>query len=108
MNFNVPDKASNSKLEIYGTKGNIICNNTLAQEEVSKLAYLYAPQDDYDAQQSRTDQKAKLYYGKKGNLYLKQINDFSRLVKSNVRDYSFAERATHIQDVVDEIYSKNN
>lgn len=104
VNFNVPDKASNSKLEIYGTKGNIICNSTLAQEEVGKLAYLFAPQGDYDAQQSRTDQKAKLYYGKKGNLYLKQINHFSKLVQSNIRDYSFADRAAHIQDIVDEIY----
>ena len=104
VNFNVPDKASNSKLEIYGTKGNIICNSTLAQEEVGKLAYLFAPQGDYDAQQSRTDQKAKLYYGKKGNLYLKQINHFSKLVQSNIRDYSFADRAAHIQDIGDEIY----
>ena len=104
VNFNVPDKASNSKLEIYGTKGNIICNNTLAQEEVGKLAYLYAPQEDYDAQQNRTDEKPKIYYGKKGNLYLKQIQEFVRLIKTDCRDYTLAERAVHIQDVVDEIY----
>lgn len=105
VSFNVPDKASNSKLEIYGTKGNIICNNTLAQEEVGKLAYLYAPQEDYDAQQNRTDQKSKVYYGKKGNLYLKQIKEFSDLVKQPNRNYFYAERATHIQDIVDEIYA---
>jgi len=53
VSFNVPDKASNSKLEIYGTKGNIICTGTLGQEETGKLSYLYAPQDDYDASQVR-------------------------------------------------------
>ena len=60
VSFNVPDKASNSKLEIYGTKG---------------------------------------------NLYLKQINHFTDLIKKGKMDYFYAEKAVNIQEVVDGIYA---
>ena len=105
VSFNVPDKASNSKLEIYGTKGNIICSGSLAQEEVGKMAYLYSPQGDYDAAQSRVEVKPKVKYGKKNNLYLKQIRHFTDLIKTGTCDYFYAEKAVHIQEIVDEIYN---
>ena len=105
VSFNVPDKASNSKLEIYGTKGNIICLGSLAQEEVGKMAYLYSPQGDYDAAQSRVEVKPKVKYGKKNNLYLKQIRHFTDLIKTGTCDYFYAEKAVHIQEIVDEIYN---
>lgn len=106
VSFNVPDKASLSKLEIYGTKGNIICNGTLAQEEVGKLAYLYSPQGDYDAAQSRVEVKPKVFYGKKGNLYLKQVQDFSNLINKGIVDYSYTDRAVQVQEVIDKIYAE--
>ena len=105
VSFNVPDMASNSKLEIYGTKGNLICSGTLAQEEVGKLSYLYSPQGDYDAAQNRAVAKPVVKYGKKGNLYLKQINHFTDLIKKGKMDYFYAEKAVHIQKVVDGIYA---
>ena len=105
VSFNVPDKASNSKLEIYGTKGNIICSGSLAQEEVGKMSYLYSPQGDYDAAQSRVEVKPKVKYGKKNNLYLKQIRHFTDLIKKRTCDYFYAEKAVHIQEIVDGIYN---
>ena len=105
VSFNVPDKASNSKLEIYGTKGNIICSGSLAQEEVGKMSYLYSPQGDYDAAQSRVEVKPRVKYGKKNNLYLKQIRHFTDLIKKGTCDYFYAEKAVHIQEIVDGIYN---
>lgn len=105
VSFNVPDKASNSKLEIYGTKGNIICSNTLAQEETGKLSYLYSPQGEYDAAQSRVEVKPKDYKGKNGNLYLKQIQDFCKYVANGKLYYKYADRAVQVQEVVDKIYA---
>ena len=104
MNFNVPDKASESKFEVYGTKGYAICNGTLAQEEVGTLSYLYAPQDDYSAQQNRAYDKPEIFYGEKGNLYLKQISDFASLIRIGKTDYTHAERAVRVQDIIDKIY----
>ena len=104
VNFNIPDKASESKFEIYGTKGYVICKGTLAQEEVGTMEYLYAPQGDYSAKQERAYEKPELFYGEKGNLYLKQINDFAKLIRAGKVDYSHAERAVHVQEIVDELY----
>ena len=106
VSFNVPDKASNSKLEIYGTKGNILCMGTLGQEEVGKLTHIYSPQGDYDAAQSRVEVKPVVKYGKKGNLYLKQIKHFTDLIKKGKCDYFYPERAVHIQELVDGIYTE--
>ena len=107
VNFNIPDKASVSKMEIYGTKGYIICNGTIGQEEVGKLSYLYSPQGDYAAQQSRETFKPEIFFGRRGNLYLKQIKDFCRIIKSGKPDYSQAERAVQVQKLVDKFYKEN-
>lgn len=106
VSFNVPDKASNSKLEIYGTKGNIICNGTLAQEEVGTMSYLYSPQDDYDAKQTRVEIKPEIFEGEKGNIYLKQIQVFCSIIEKGKIDYSYADRAVQVQKIVDKIYSE--
>lgn len=107
VNFNIPDKASVSKMEIYGTKGYIICSGTLAQEEVGTLSYLYSPQGDYDSAQSRTETKPRKFKGKNGNLYLKQINDFCKQINSGKINYRYAEKAVHVQGLVDRFYKEN-
>lgn len=107
VNFNIPDKASEAKLEIYGDKGYIICKNTLSQVEGGSMLYLYSPQGDYEAQQNRVLDKPKKYYGAKGNLYLKEISKFANIVRSGKPDYHFAERAVQVQKVVDKIYKEN-
>ncbi len=107
VNFNVPDAASESKLEIYGSAGYIICRGTLGQEEVGKLSYLYAPQGDYDAAQSRVMSKPRSFSGAKGNIYLKQIQDFTKKIHNTRHNYFYANRAVHIQELVDRIYKEN-
>ena len=105
VNFNIPDNASESKLELYGDKGYVICYNTLAQEEKGMLTYLYAPQGEYSAIQSRQTFKPEEYYGENGDLYLKQIKAFNYLLQNNLTDYTFTEQAVHVQQVIDKIYN---
>ena len=103
VNFNVPDRAAQGKLELYGTKGTILCEGTLAQEEVGTLTFLYAPQGDYAAQQDeRQAPKPQQYNGAGGNLYLKQINAFCKLLAAP--DLSGAERAVRVQEIAEEVY----
>jgi len=104
VNFNVPDNACESKLELYGTKGYAICKGTLAQEEKGKLSHLFSPQGDYVAMQNRQVSKPRNYYGRGGDLYMKQIVEFCNIIKNGEPDYSYAEKAVHIQEIVDKIY----
>ncbi len=106
VNFNIPDSCSESKMELYGTEGYIICNGTLGQEEKGTLSYLHSAQGNYEAQQSRTVEKPKKYRGANGNIYLKQIQDFCNQVRKGKPDYRFANRAVQVQKIVDEIYSQ--
>ena len=104
VNFNIPDSAATSRLELYGTSGSIIAEGTLGQEEVGKMKFIYAPQGDYEAAQVRTSNKPKVYYGKGGNIYTKQFQHFNKLLKRKNPDYSSAREAIKIQKLCDKIY----
>lgn len=106
VNFNIPDSAAASKMEIYGTKGSLIAEGTLGQEEVGKLKYVYSPQGDYDASQSRNITKSKSYYPKHGNIYLKQFQRFTSLIKRGKLDLKSAKEAVKIQKLCDTIYTQ--
>jgi len=104
VNFNVPDLAAESKLELYGTKGYIICRGTLGQEESGEMSYLYAPQGDYSAMQTRTTGEPVTYAAEGADLYLKQLHGFAELLLAGKTEYFYADRAVQVQGVVDRIY----
>lgn len=105
--FNIPDAASESKLEIYGTAGYLQAKGTLGQEEVGTLTHLYAPQGAYDAAQVREVREPVTYVPEGKNLYEHQIRLFRETVTSGTPDYFYAERAVGVQSVVDKIYAEN-
>lgn len=104
--FNIPDAASESKLEIYGSEGYLVAKGTLAQEETGVLTHLYAPQGAYDAAQVRKTYEPVTYTPAGKNLYLHQIKLFSDTVRSGKPDYFYAERAVQVQSVVDAVYNE--
>lgn len=106
VNFNIPDNASTSKLELYGDKGYVISLGTLAQEEKGCLKHLYAPQGDYSAMQNRVASEPVEYLGENGDLYLKQMVAFREMIESGTPDYTYTEKAVHVQGVVDNIYNE--
>ncbi len=106
VNFNVPDNASESKFELYGSKGYIVCKGTLGQEETGTLAHLYAPQGDYSAQQNRTTNEPIVYTGGGADLYQKQLHLFCDTLRSGKPDYFYADRAVQVQEIVDRIYNE--
>ena len=109
-NFNIPDKASESKLELYGSEGYILCRGTLAQENVGTLSHLYAPQGSYEAAQNRSVNDVPTRYtagAAENNMYRRQLAAFSELVRSGKSDYTLTDRALHVQELVDQIYADN-
>lgn len=106
VNFNIPDDASVSKMEIYGTKGAIVCTGTLGQDECGTMSYLFAPQGDYEAMQNRVSAKPKKYRGAGKNIYTKQVAAFKKLLAAKKPNYKMAKRAVHIQALTDKIYQE--
>lgn len=105
VNFNIPDDASESRLELYGTDGYIILDGTIGQEEKGTLKYLYAPQKDYSAMQTRKVPEPEIYSGENDDLYLKQIKAFAALAQSGKPDYKNADKAVHVQKIAEMIYA---
>ena len=105
VNFNIPDAASESKLEIYGDAGYIIARGTLGQTEGGELTHLYTPGGDYSAIQDRVVGHPVTYVGEGKNLYTKQIENFNKQIISGEPDYTYADVAVHIQELCDLIYA---
>lgn len=105
LNFNVPDEAAESKVEFYGTEGYACCYGTLAQDEVGILSYLSSPQGSYSQMQERIISEPVTYPAEGGNLYLKQLDSFARSISDAKLDYSCAEHAVHVQELIDRIYN---
>lgn len=109
VHFNVPDAASLSVVDIYGTDGCLNAKGTLGQEDCGTLSYTHAPQGAYEAQQTREQENRVTEMTAAGrNLYYEQIAAFRKSVESGSLTYESANRAVHIQQLVETIYQQNN
>ncbi len=103
--FAMPDATCVGKLEIYGSEGSIILTNTLGQVEGGTLEYKYAPQEGYAKGLEVPPGTVETYIGEGGNLYVKQLSHFTNLVTTRNYDYTWAEVAAGIQELVTKIYA---
>lgn len=104
-NFNIPDAAVKSRLEIYGTKGSMIADGTIGQVEDGRLDVMIADDTaEYDAQQNRSVIKPIKIKVEFGNIYTKEIESFSESVLSGKKLEAPAEDAIQVQKVVEAAY----
>lgn len=104
-NFNVPDSASVSKLELYGTKGSACLYNTLAQEDGGKIELILADDNSsYDAMQKREANRTHSPKVEFGNMYTKESESFSAAITDGGADFANPEDAIYAQKVVDAAY----
>ena len=107
--FNIPDDASVSKLEIYGTRGSIVARGTLSQVEGGEVEVLSVPDvGGYDAQQNRSTVEPVSVSVTFGNMYTKEIEAFGKAVLGEGDIPVTAEDAICSQQAIEEIYKKNN
>ncbi|MBQ2696096.1 MAG: Gfo/Idh/MocA family oxidoreductase [Clostridia bacterium] len=106
--FNIPDDASVSKLEIYGTRGSIVAKGTLSQEEGGEIEVL-ALEDagEYDAQQNRSTAMPVPVSVTFGNMYTKEIEAFGRAVLGMGEIPVTAEDAIRSQKAIEDVYKVN-
>lgn len=104
-NFNVPDSASVSKLEIYGTKGCACLYNTLSQEDGGKFELILSDDSaSYDAMQERKAEKTEKIEVEFGNLYTKEAESFGLTISGNNVNFAKADDGIYAQKITDAAY----
>lgn len=107
-NFNIPDAASKSRIEIYGTRGSIMAECTLSQVEGGKVDVLIS--DDslgYDAQQDRVDVDKLELDVTFGNMYTKEVEGFGNAIINDTDVPVPANEAILNQKVVEAVYESS-
>ena len=107
--FNIPDEVSVGRLEIYGTKGSMVAEGTLSQEEGGSLEVLALEQTgEYDAQQNRSTVAPIPVSVTFGNMYTKEIEAFGKAVLGEGNIPVTAEDAIRSQKAIEDIYGLEN
>ena len=79
--FNVPDVASENRLEIYGSKGSILARGTIGQDSTGYMVgRIQEEVGGYQAEQRRQEIKEEEIKVEPVNIYQAEIEDFSRCI----------------------------
>jgi len=105
VNFNIPDAASQSRVEIYGTKGSIIADGTLSQLEEGNVKISVSEDGDGVTRQG----KIVSYSPDKpnGNMYTKEIESFSHAILSDSEPEVGIYDAIHVQKIAEAAYESS-
>ncbi len=79
--FSIPDNSSKNILEVYGSRGSILCRGTIGQAPGGEAtSYLERAIKGYDARQARSESAELVLKVKPSNLYRAQVEFFSDAV----------------------------
>jgi predicted dehydrogenase len=113
--FCIPDESSKNILELYGSKGSILAKGTIGQGIAGEMsAYLQDNIGDYDSNQVRSATGGILVNPTPVNMYLAEIDEFSRSIIEdreplnnhviglrNQRILAACYQSSHLRQVVD-------
>ncbi len=106
VNFNMPDSSAKCPLEFYGTRGSMIAQGTLSQEEGGSVEVLVCPEDTgYDAQQNRSLVEPMALKVEFGNMYAKELTVFADAVLGDKEPPVNGENTLLVQKVIESIYT---
>lgn len=106
VNFNVPEHVTSCFLEFYGTKGSLIAEHTVGQNETGTLSYRKIDQDlAYSAQQSLTTTEAQIFEGEGGDLYAKEVESFSQSILTGSEVVTPGEQGLHMAKIAEAVYA---
>ena len=104
-NYNVPDDAVGSRVEIFGTKGSLIAEGTLGQTDTGTLRCVYAEEQGYNALQTRKISTTEIIEAENRNLYAEELESFAESVIKNKEVNVPLSSALQAQKVLDAAYS---
>lgn len=76
--FCIPDDASKNRLELYGSRGSILCEGTIGQNDDGTSVAFLADSKGYDAKQRRLEDCGLNLAPKRVNTYQAEIEAFSQ------------------------------
>jgi predicted dehydrogenase len=108
-NFNIPDEAAKWRLELFGTKGRLMGDTIIGQNDGGKLNAVFLDNvGAYDAVQDHADDDGIFLAGDFGNMYTREITSFSDSILNNKPLEAPASDAVHIQNIMEAAYRSNN
>ena len=107
-NFNIPDAAAHSRLEVYGTKGSILAEGTISQVEGGKVDVTLDEQGGYDARQDRDNSAGVNFDVEFGNMYEKEISAFGDAILNGSPVKIDAAEAIWTQRVIEAAYASSS
>jgi predicted dehydrogenase len=104
--FSIPDASSKNILEIYGSKGSILCRGTVSQDsDGTAELYIEGKETGYNADQKRTDiEKVEKLDVKPVNIYKREIEYFANCIEKNVDPEISGYLGLHQVKVVEACY----
>jgi predicted dehydrogenase len=103
--FNIPDGAAGNRLELYGTRGSIIAQQTIGQDQGGEMFSIIRPQQTYDANQMRHFELQREKYQIEGTgLYGQMIAVFGECILSGQEPPVTLEDGRHSVRLVNAIY----
>ena len=107
-NFNIPNEATKSRFEIYGTRGSLIAEGTIGQVEGGKLNIVILDESMESNEKMDRVVTTKLSLDVElGNMYTKEIESFSNSILKNSNVEVSVEDALQVQEVVEAAYESS-
>jgi predicted dehydrogenase len=104
--FNIPDEASENRLEIYGTGGCALAAGTIGQTGGGSCSLVYANSGGYNKSQNRNEIQGRHSLSwEEANPYTLEIESFGDSVLQGERPEVPAEEALQVQRVIEGAYA---
>lgn len=104
-NFNIPDEVSKWRLELFGTRGRLLGDTIIGQNDGGMLNAVFLDEvPGYSATQNHADMEGEFLQGDFGNMYTREVESFANSVLNGLPLEVPASDALHIQRVIDAAY----
>lgn len=107
--FNIPDEAAKWRLECYGTRGRMLGENVIGQEDGGTVdARFIGESRGYNAQQDRQEVQGTSFDVEFGNLYAREITSFGDSILNGTPVAVPAQEAVDVQRIIEAAYRSND
>ncbi len=104
-NFNIPDEAAKWRLEFFGTKGRLMGDTIIGQNDGGSLNAVFIEKNlAYNATQDHADDEGIEIPGEFGNMYTREIESFSDSILNQKPLKVPASDAVHVQRIMELAY----